>query len=317
MSNLWHIKNWIKVGKNFSWKLSFYTLGGFLGLFYKNKVFFKLAQKKHEYILSYLKNDLHKTIDNFKEYKESSVQSDRKNIWTLWWQGEEKAPELVRACIRSMKENANGATLHVLTESNIKDYLEIPPFVSKAKEQGILSMANFTDILRLMLLEKYGGLWLDSTIFVSKPIPSEIFSRPFYSLHTKWDESTCYVQHNLYHIFVIGSKPQGKLVSFTKNMFFEYISKHNTYIDYFMLDYIFFIAYQTFLDVKKEIDTLPYSSERLYDLVHLLNKPFDDNEFKKLCDDCMFSKLDWHKKYKTKTKGQQTYYSKLIKLYEN
>ena len=84
-----------------------------------------------------------------------------------------------------------------------------------------------------------------------------------------------------------------------------------------MLDYIFFIAYQTFLDVKKEIDTLPYSSERLYDLVYLLNKPFDDNEFKKLCDDCMFSKLDWHKKYKTKTKGQQTYYSKLIKLYEN
>ena len=312
MSNQWHIKNWIKVGRTFSWKLSFYTLGGFLGLFSKNKLFFRLAQKKHKFILDYLKTNLHETITEYQEYKETPLAATGRNIWTIWWQGEENAPELVKACIRSMKKNANGATLHVLNEDNIEDFLEIPQILINARDDGTLSMANFTDVLRLMLLEKYGGIWLDSTIFVSKPIPEEIFSLPFYSLHTQWDDYTCYVQHNLYHIFVIGSKPEGKLVSFTKNMFLEYITKHNTIIDYFMLDYVFFIAYQTFPDIKEEIDSLPYSSERLYDLVHLLDKPYDDTEFNKLCNDCIFSKLDWHKKYETEKNGKPTYYSHLI-----
>ena len=72
------------------------------------------------------------------------------------------------------------------------------------------------------------------------------------------------------------------------------------------------VAYRNFPDIKEEIDNLPYSSERLYDLVHLLSKPYSDIEFEKLQKECMFSKLDWHKKYKTSIKGKETFYSHLI-----
>lgn len=47
-------------------------------------------------------------------------------IWTLWWQGEENAPDLVKACIASMRAHANGADVRVLDERNCASYLTLP-----------------------------------------------------------------------------------------------------------------------------------------------------------------------------------------------
>lgn len=315
MGNFWHVKNWFRVGHNISWKLNFYTLGGFLFLSKPSRFFYKLALKKHDFVLSYLEKDLHSVIEDYKKRPEiSSSVPEPHIIWTLWWQGEEKAPTLVKACIESMRRNSNGAKLIVITEKNYKDYVDVPQYIFEKKNKDYICMAVLSDIIRFHLLEKYGGLWLDSTIYVSKPIPPSYFEYTFFSQHTHPVDMTCWVQNNAYHIFVIGSHPNGKLVSFTKNMFLEYWKKHDTAVDYLMTDYSFWIAYQEFPDIKKEIDSLPWSSERLYDLVHLLNEPYDEIEAKSLFSDCIFSKLDWHKKYKMKAKGKQTYFSYITSL---
>ena len=54
MGYLWHVKNWFRVGKNFSWKLSFNTLAGFIGLNdnLRNSFLIKCADKKHEITFS-------------------------------------------------------------------------------------------------------------------------------------------------------------------------------------------------------------------------------------------------------------------------
>ena len=61
-------------------------------------------------------------------------------------------------------------------------------------------------------------------------------------------------------------------------------------------------------EIKAEIDALPWSSERLYDLVHMLNKPYDENTFISLRDECIFSKLDWHRNYRLTASGNKTFY---------
>ena len=121
------------------------------------------------------------------------------------------------------------------------------------------------------------------------------------------------MQHNLFHGFIIGSQKKGKLVSFVKEMFFEYWKKHDTLVDYLMIDYLIMLAYQEFPDIKKEIDGLDYSSERLYDLVNMLSKPYNEADFIKLKEECIFSKLDWHRKYKEEADNRPTFYSVLIK----
>ncbi len=314
MSNMWHVKNWFRVGKNISWALNFHTLFGFLFLTKPTKFFYKQAEKKHEFVLSYLRRELKDVIDEYKDYREVEPAkniADNRIIWTLWWQGEKNAPPLVKACINSMKRNANGANVIVITKDNYNNYVDIPDYIMTKREKDWISFAQFSDIIRFLLLEKYGGLWLDSTIYVAQKIPREYFERPFFSQHTHWAQ-TCFVQHNLYHGFSIGSYPHAKLVSYAKQMFLKYWETHDTLIDYLMIDYIIMLAYQTYPDIKAEIDSLPYSSERLYDLVKVLNKPYDESYFLKLKEDCIFSKLDWHKKYKTIIKGKETFYKVLL-----
>ena len=312
MGNWWHIKNWFRVGSNISWKLNFYTLGAFIYLSKPSDFLYKLSEKKHKYVLTYIKKELPDVIEKYRLYKEiEPIPVQKRTIWTLWWQGENNAPPLVRACIKSIRDNANGAEVIVITKDNYKNYVDVPEYILEKKKKDYICFAVLSDIIRLSLLAKYGGLWLDATIYVSKPISKDIFNKTFYSLHTKW-EKTSWVQHNAYHIFVIGSQKNGKLVSFTRDMFLEYWKTHDTAIDYLCTDYFFFLAMQEYPEIKEEIDSLDYTSERLYDLVHMLNKPYDEKEFIKLKEDCIFSKLDWHKKYKKEIKGKPTYYNKLV-----
>ena len=314
MGYLWHVKNWFRVGKEFSWNLSFNTLAGFIGLnkHFQKGFFLKHSEKKHEYILSFLEKEFSPLIEKYKKIPEKIELQHERIIWTLWWQGEDSMPPLVKACNKQLRKNANGAKVVLITKDNYKEYIELPEYILEKREKGIISFPQLSDIIRFTLLEKYGGLWLDSTIYTSKLISDDYFSYPFFSQHTKWCD-TCFVQHNLWHGFSIGSQKGGKLVSFAKELFYEYWKKQDTLIDYLMIDYIIMLAYKKFPDIKKEIDNLPYSSERLYDLVNLLSKEYDEENFELLMEACIFSKLDWHKKYKTNIKGKETYYSHIIK----
>lgn len=315
MSNLWHIKNWFRVGHNISWKLDFYTLGGFLFLYHPCKLFFQMAKKKHDFILAFLRQEMNPIISKYKEITDSNASfdaSESRTVWTLWWQGEANAPTIVKKCIESMRRNANGAEVIVVTRDNFSQFIQIPEYILRGRMAGWISFAQLSDIIRFLLLEQHGGLWLDSTIYVASPIPENCFLLPFYSQHTHPEKMTCWVQNNLYHGFIIGSRPHAKLVSFAKEVFLDYWKCHDTLVDYLMIDYILMLAYQEFPDVKSEIDSLPWSSEKLYDMVNMLNKPYNRDQFSQLKSECLFSKLDWHIKYKTKKSGEMTLYGFII-----
>lgn len=315
MGNMWHVKNWFRVGHNISWRLNFHTLLGFLYLSHPRDCFYQQAQKKHEFVLSYLKKEMEPVIEKYRAVPEiptEKTEPSNRIIWTLWWQGEENAPPLVRACIDTMKKNSNGARLIVITRDNIADYIVLPNYILEKNAKGYICNAALSDIIRYALLEKHGGLWLDSTIFVSKPIPPEYFTYSFFSQHTQPVEKTAWVQNNAYHGFVVGGKPGAKMVSFAKEMFFEYWKTHDTAVDYLMVDYILYLAMREYPEIRQEINSLPWSSERLYELVSLLDSPFDKAHFDQLCDACIFSKLDWHRKYRDTVRGRPTYYHHLL-----
>ena len=310
----WHIRNWFRVGHNISWKLTFHTLLGFLYLYWPKEIFYKESLKKHELILSYIKNELSGVIEDYKNKPEINGEnvSPSKNIWLLWWQGENSMPPLVKACINSICNNANGAEVHLITKENYSSYIDIPSYVMEKHKNGIISFANLSDLIRYTLLEKYGGLWLDSTIYTGYPIPSEIYDYNYFIWHTE-QSKTGYVQHDDYHAFIVGSKPHAKITAFVRDMFLEYWRTHDVIVDYLMMDYLIYIAKQAFPDVRNEIDSLPKMSKRIYELKEMLDQPYDKNKFEELIHSCIFSKLDWHRKYKEKNKGCDTLYNVLIK----
>ena len=314
MSNIWFVKNGLRVARDFSPLLDVYTLASFMYMSPKLNFnwLYKLSEKKHKYLLDYLENNQKEIIEKYKSYSEPLEKSEERLIWTIWWQGEDQAPPLVKSCLDSIRRNANGAKLIVVTKDNYKDYLSLPDFIWEKYNSERISFALLSDIMRFRLLSLYGGIWLDSTIFVGHNIPEEIFSLPFWSQHTKY-EKNAYVQKNLYHFFTIGGLKGNLLCTFAYDFLIEYWKNHDTIIDYFLSDYTIYVAYRNFDAFRREIDSLPYTSERLYELVHSLSDKYDENKLNNLLSECTFSKLDWHKKYKTEVDGKETIFTHITK----
>ncbi len=115
------------------------------------------------------------TEDNYKDYVDMPS-------WVCWWQGLDQAPELVKICVNSIRKNAGGHKVIILTEDNYKDYVDMPSWVEEKREKGIISRTHYSDILRLMLLAKYGGVWLDSTFFCTNDQIKKYFEYPLWSI---------------------------------------------------------------------------------------------------------------------------------------
>lgn len=98
-------------------------------------------------------------------------------IWQYWGQGTTDLPEIVKMCFRSFDRYAGGEYEIVrLDDATIPDYLDLPDYVMEKVRNGIYSRTHFSDLLRLCLLETYGGIWADATILLTGPIPAQIRS---------------------------------------------------------------------------------------------------------------------------------------------
>lgn len=90
-----------------------------------------------------------------------------KTIWIMWLQGLDKAPYIVRKCYASWKELNPNWNIVFLDENNVSDYVDLQTILTKSNNMQIQAMA---DLIRLNLLAKYGGVWVDATCFCRVPL---------------------------------------------------------------------------------------------------------------------------------------------------
>lgn len=102
-------------------------------------------------------------------------------IWLFWNTGLDKAPEIVRTCYQSVKKYA-GRQVVLLTEKNVQNYINMPDYLNEKLKSGVLPLAIYTDLMRVALLEHYGGTWMDATILLTDEIPQEILNSDFLCL---------------------------------------------------------------------------------------------------------------------------------------
>jgi len=91
-----------------------------------------------------------------------------KIIWFLWFQGYEKAPYVVKKCLASWRENNPGWKIVFLEEQNLKEYIDTKEIIGG--NDSYVSRQALSDIIRINLLKKYGGVWVDSTCFCCNPL---------------------------------------------------------------------------------------------------------------------------------------------------
>ena len=110
----------------------------------------------------------------------AKLPEDGKIIWQYWAQGMENVPPLVRICMDSVDLYAAPDYRIVrLSDDNLDDYIEIPGWLKKRRQQ--MSAAHFSDILRCILLSVYGGLWLDACTLLTGKLPEMLFKYDFFA----------------------------------------------------------------------------------------------------------------------------------------
>lgn len=94
-----------------------------------------------------------------------------RRIWILWYQGVAEAPLVVRKCIASWQRQNPAWEVVVLDAGNLAEFVELSvPETILAR----LSLAHRSDLVRLALLSRYGGVWADATTYCRQPLDSWI-----------------------------------------------------------------------------------------------------------------------------------------------
>lgn len=259
------------------------------------EIILKAYQAKDRYILNYLNDLLYDVIEKYKncEYVASVDKSDRAVIWVLWWQGEERAPDIVKACIQSIRKNANGHEVIFLYKKNYQSYVTLPEMIVKKHDAGIISHAAYSDMIRLSLLSKYGGMWIDATVFISQPIPEELFQMDFFTLKT-YNPNYTWVSKSRWTGYYLAGNKDFQFFSFARDALFLHWQKTDYIIDYLLLDYVYELAYQNIPVVRKAIDDLPDNNKRRGDLMAAINNEYAPELFQMLkTGETFASKLSW------------------------
>lgn len=155
-------------------------------------------------------------------------------------------------------------------------------------------LAHLSDIIRFGLLSKYGGIWLDATIFVSQPITG--WKLPLYSIRHSKRNPRYVLDGWRWSSFMFASQPNEVLPTFVYEALLDYFFRHNDLIDYFLTDYLIAIIYLNNHYARTEIDSLPTDNTDTLELLMHLSQPYNETWLQSCLQKRRFHKLDWRKK---------------------
>lgn len=298
------IKNMYKLSCVFGKKIYYYDV---LSRITHLEIFYK---KKNESIIEYLEKRYNRIIEQFENLEDFSEDIKRDcPIWIFWAQGFENAPELVQGCLKQLQLIAKNHEIIILKESNYRNYVTIPETIINKFEKGIISLVNFTDILRVSLLAEHGGIWMDATIFLADSIDDYLEKKSFFTINNHLNDSYRYVSNYRWTGFFMACGKNNYFLRYLREIFYEYWKEQNKLIDYFLIDYLMIIGYNNLTSVKNVLDEVPYSNPDIYWLNRNLSEEFDENVFDKIIKSTKVFKLNW--RYKIEN-NSGSYYSVLL-----
>lgn len=278
--------------------------------------FKKASDYRNRNILYYLKEEYKDFISIYqrKSYDLNGKNEKSETIWTLWFQGDsdDVQPEVIRMCLKNMKKNCDSHPLKIITKDNYQKYTDIPGYIIDKVKSRQISYTHLSDLIRMSLLLKHGGLWMDATVFTTKRLPDEIFRMKYFTVKHAY-KNVRNVSKERWTGFLQASESNNILCDFIYSFFLEYWKTQKILIHYLLIDYVFALAYNEIPACRKILDDVPLNNPELYNLEDLMSSKFDENTYKKLTDETMFFKLSWKSNYNKKTVlGSETFYGHLL-----
>ena len=236
-------------------------------------------------------------------------------IWWCWLQGKEQAPPVVQACYTSLKKNLPEYEVRAIDSDNWKEYIELPDYIVKKWLKKQIPPALFSDLLRLQLLIKYGGTWIDSTVLCTGVKGAKVQEFNNY-LNTdlflfQYSPEGTIKDISISNWFISACSNNEVLMSL-RDLLFAYWNDYNCTLDYYIFHLFFSMVAKEY---PEQIATMPYGySINSLVLLHHWHETYDSQKWEKLTNNVGFHKLAFRIDREI-IDNKDNYYNKIIEEY--
>lgn len=283
--------------------------------YYENESRKQHLLRKHDIMIRYYEKTFSEFLKTY-DFSHKNIEFPKSEysdcIWICWWQGLEQAPNIVKECIESIKRNAGDHRVIVLTEQNYQQYVDIPQWIQKKHKAGVISRTHYSDILRLILLATYGGMWLDSTFYCTAPVLDEYFKHPLWSIKRP-DYFHASVAAGYFANYSLACNIEHRWIFKTiLDFVLEYWRKNEIMTDYLFLDYLIVLVQKNDKRIAEIFNKILPNNPNCDELFKVLDKPYDAKKWKRIRENTYLYKLTWKQNYSKRINDKLTFYGKII-----
>ena len=228
-----------------------------------------------------------------------------KKIFWCWLQGEEKAPKLYQACLNSVRRNIKDSEIILITQENINKYVHFPPYILQKFNNNQITRTHFSDLLRLELLIKYSGTWIDASVLLTE------FNEIFFNNDLFFFQS--FNNKNIAgSSWFLTSERENPILKSTRDLIYEYWRINDHLYNYFLFHYFFKISCDKYFDDFQKV--AKFSNEPVHVLQKKLLQRFSEKEYKEILKNISVHKLTIIMPNKD---DKELFYHYIIKEYMN
>lgn len=232
-------------------------------------------------------------------------------VWVMWWQNE--IPPIVQLNIKRMR-NLFGDRLIVISKDNFLEYLTVDSEMLELINSNSMNLTTFSDYIRTGLLFNYGGLWVDSTVYMTDAYSDDIFmkGKDFFTSYGEWWYSNKFVPSGRWTGFFMGGIKNELYFKLVNEIMRYYLLNEKKKPDYFVVDYALNIAYEDNIgQFREKVDQLSPINQNVLQLSKVMNCKYNEMEWKQIQKNSFAFKLTYKKKYLSKIDGESTFYDYL------
>ena len=250
--------------------------------------------ERYRHILDENKDRFSKANPNSGKPRESAVS---RIIWSAWLQGLDNAPEMVNVCLESHQKHLPGYEFRVLDMENYRQWVELPEWVEEKYARGMIPAALFSDVLRVAVLKRYGGVWMDASVLCTG------FGNQ--QLQKQWTE----VENSQFAVFryyrkgdrypsglsnwFIAATPDNIVLTSVYDMLTAYWRDYDCTIDYYMMHLFISCALKAFPEMERGMPKL--NSRYSFFLGDALSRTYSQEAWQELVDHVAIHKLNYRK----------------------
>lgn len=217
-------------------------------------------------------------------------------VWFCWLQGIDSAPPLVKACYRRACIILKGIyNVVVIDATNYSEYATLPDWVVKDWKSGKIGNAHFSDLLRMQLLIEHGGIWMDSTAYLTDEIPLYVKESDLFIFRTNLFVYAypleCKDDGVVGNNWFISAKSNDPFLIIMRDKLLEYWSQKNRREHYYVWHLMFSVISQKYPEYWNNV---PVGCDIATNyLVECLGEPYSDSKWNNMKSISFIHKLSW------------------------